>query len=121
MLIYAIIICITISLASECSENGEAPFEGTIFIDSNIITSEDPSAFIELYYNGIDSRIMYDRRVEDWIKIKPFLFPAKYNDGLEIEIQVNPEFKNLEDAKAQAEKYGIVTVSYTHLTLPTKA
>ena len=108
MLIYAIIICITISRASECSENGEAPFDGTIFIDSNIITSEDSSAFIELYYNGIDSRIMYDRRVEDWINIKPFLFPAKYNDGLGIEIQVNPEFKSIENAKAQAEKYGTI-------------
>ena len=108
MLIFLFSLFITFGFSSECIKTGEAPFSGTIFIDPNIITSEDPTTFEKLYYNGTDARIMYDRRVEDWIEIKPFLFPARYSDGLEIEIQVNPEFGNHKDAQIQATKYAVV-------------
>ena len=66
------------------------PFSGTIFIDPNIITESDRSAFVSLTYIGNDTRTMYDRRVGDWITTTPFLFVANYDDELEIEIQVNP-------------------------------
>ncbi len=51
---------------------------------------------------------MYDRRVEDWITIEPFIFNAKFDDDLTIEIQVNPEFKTIEGAKMQADKFAPV-------------
>ena len=51
---------------------------------------------------------MYDRRVEGWVDQEPFLFPAKFDDGLEIEIQINAEFGDYLKAKAEAEKYAIV-------------
>lgn len=94
--------------SKDCNSFGVPPFDGTIFIDSKILTPIDPTAFSSLEYNGKETRKMYDRRVEDWITIKPFLFPAHYDDGLEIEIQVNPEFGSREEAQVQAEKFALV-------------
>ena len=93
---------------SDCIKNGTPPFNGTIFIDPDIVLESDPSAFIELKYKGKESRVMYDRRVEGWITIEPFLFMAFYDDSLKIEIQVNPEFGSKDIAKIQADKYAPV-------------
>ncbi len=84
------------------------PFSGTIFLDPDIITSADPSTFKTLTYAGQAKRTMFDRRVNDWITVNPFIFNANYADGLTIEIQINPEFKNVADAETQALKYAEV-------------
>ena len=88
-----------------CIKNETPPFDGTIFIDPDIVLESDPTTFIKLEYNGKESRIMYDRRAEDWLTMEPYLFIAYYNDALTIEIQVNPEFGSKENAKNQADKY----------------
>ena len=75
---------------------------------SDTITLDDPTTFVKLYYNGKGTRTMYDRRVEAWVNQEPFLFPAKFDDGLEIEIQVNVEFGDYLKAMGEAEKYAIV-------------
>ena len=60
-------------------------------------------------YIGTGTRTMYDRRDGGaWITIEPYLFHANYNDGLEIEVQINPEYGSIENAKIQAEKYALV-------------
>ena len=38
-------------------------------------------------------RIMYDRRIPGWTRQQAFLFHAAYDDGLSLEVQVNPEFE----------------------------
>ncbi|MCB0753268.1 MAG: hypothetical protein KDC52_17485, partial [Ignavibacteriae bacterium] len=81
-------------------------FWGTIFISPDIITSADPSTYKSISFAGQDTRTMYDRRVNGWITINPFLFNAVYYDNLTIEIQVNPEFGNSETAMSEAQKYG---------------
>jgi hypothetical protein len=81
------------------------PFNGTIFLDPDILTSSDPTTFKSLTYVGQAKRTMFDRRVNDWISVTPFIFNASYTDGLSIEIQINPEFKNVADAEVQALKY----------------
>jgi hypothetical protein len=80
------------------------PFYGTIFLNPDIITDSDPSTFVDLSYLGQDTRRMYDRR-SGWITVSPFLFNTNYDDGLSIEIQVNPEFQDLDTAKMLALKY----------------
>lgn len=87
-----------------CNENYNPPFSGTIYVDSDIITEEDHSTFISLSYTGRADRLMYDRRY-GWVTLKPFLFPAKFDDSLSIEIQVNPEFETVENAQNYALKY----------------
>ena len=84
---------------------GLPPFEGTIFIDPDIITSADPTTFQGLVAAGQGSRTMFDRRVNGWITVDAYLFDASYDDGLTAEIQVNPEFGSAAAALAEAEKY----------------
>ena len=87
---------------------GEPPFGGKIFIDPNIITEADPTAFAEIETIGRGVRTMYDRRVNDWIQNRAYLFEASYDDGLMIEMQVNAEFGSASAAQEQAEKYTII-------------
>jgi len=83
------------------------PFGGTIFIDPEIITPADPSTYVGLVPAGQDSRVMFDRRVS-WITTDPFLFDATYDDGLTIEVQVNPEFGSSAASQVVAEFYAEV-------------
>lgn len=79
------------------------PFAGTIFIEANIVTEDDPSAFSTIRAMGAAQRQMFDRRV-GWVTANPYLFEASYDDGLTIEIQVNPEF-SADEAAVEAERY----------------
>ena len=91
----------------ECENDIHPPFSGTIFLDPDIITDQDPTTFLSLSYSGVSSRLMYDRR-SGWVNLEAFLFPADYDDGLSIEIQVNPEFGTWENAQIYALKYAEV-------------
>ncbi len=81
------------------------PFWGTIFIDPDIITEQDPSAFVSATYSGTGSRQMFDRRENNWVVLNAFLFNVIFSDGLTTEVQVNPEFSTVDDARIEAEKY----------------
>jgi hypothetical protein len=81
------------------------PFGGTIFIDPDIITSNDPTTFRSVDYGGQAQRTMFDRRVGGWVSVEAYLFHASFEDGPEIEVQVNPEFGTPEAAEVQAERY----------------
>ena len=81
------------------------PFGGTIFIDPDIITDADPTAFVDLEFTGQESRQMFDRRVNDWITVDAFLFEARFDDGFTVEVQVNPEFGTAEAAEPVATFY----------------
>ncbi len=71
----------------------EPPYWGTIFVSSEIVTASDPSCFESIEERGIGMRTMYDRRIPGWTRQQAFLFHAAYNDGLSLEVQVNPEFE----------------------------
>jgi NOL1/NOP2/fmu family ribosome biogenesis protein len=83
----------------------EPPFWGTLWVDPNIVLPSDPSTFLGVTYEGQGTRQMHDNR-HGWINAEAFLFDATYDDGLYIEIQVNPEFETPEAAEEEAEKYG---------------
>lgn len=83
----------------------DPPFWGTIFIDGNIVTSEDPTSFQSLTYKGQGSRLMYDRRVTNWITVNAFLFEAVFEDDYIVEVQVNPEFQTSSAAQEAAIKF----------------
>ena len=83
----------------------QPPFSGTIFIDPDIITDADPTTFEGLVYAGQAPRTMFDRRVDGWVTLDPFLFDATFSDGLTIEVQVNPEFAAVSSAETEARFY----------------
>ncbi len=70
-----------------------------------MIRPEDPSVFERLEPRGQGRREMFDRRVDTWITIRPYLFRATFADGLRIEVQVNPEFGSAAEAQAEAMMY----------------
>jgi len=78
--------------------------EGTIWIVDKVITAEDPSTLQSLTPAGTGERTMFDRRENGWVRLEPMLFMAKYANGHEIEVQVNPEFSS-EDALVEAQRY----------------
>ena len=96
------IFCISFFLCQ-----GEPPFSGTIFLDPDIITSEDATTYQGLADAGTGIRTMYDRR-SGWVELEPFLFDATFSDLPNIEIQVNPEFGSVTEAKLQAERFAPV-------------
>ena len=83
----------------------EPPFWGTIFIDPDIITASDPTAFTHMTSGGQGMRVVYDRRVTNWVTINAYLFNGFFNDGLRTEVQVNPEFGSATAASVEANKY----------------
>ena len=58
-----------------------ALFAGTIFIDPDIITDHDPTAYTSIIYSGQGERTMFDRRLGGWITTDPFLFDARTTMG----------------------------------------
>ncbi|MEA1887268.1 MAG: T9SS type A sorting domain-containing protein [Bacteroidota bacterium] len=101
----AIIIIVLVFLVGKSNAQ---PYSGTIFIDPDIITSEDSSAFESINYTGRGIRTVYDRRT-GWIDMNAYLFDVTWNDGLTTEAQVNPEFGTVEAASTIAEKYAVIT------------
>ena len=83
----------------------EPPYYGTAWEFPDIISSDDFSTFQELIYKGEDEREMYDRRKGGrWVTNKAFLFDALFENQV-IEIQVNNEFKNSNQASTEASRY----------------
>ena len=91
-----------------CLWNGtaeaEPPFNGTIFLDPDIILPTDSSAFDSLNYTGRGERRMFDRRTNGNITSNAFLFNAFCIDGLKTEIRVNAEFADRDSAMRTARK-----------------
>ncbi|MDA0378170.1 MAG: T9SS type A sorting domain-containing protein [Bacteroidetes bacterium] len=83
----------------------DPPFWGTIFIDPDIITSDDPTEFVEATYRGQGQRTMYDRRFNNWVQRNAFLVDASFGDGSVVEVQVNPEFGTPDAAMMQAVRW----------------
>lgn len=90
---------------TQLSGDAAPPFSGTIFLDADIVTPADPSAFFSASYVGIGRRQVYDRRVNAFATMDMHLVKATYYDDRIIEAQVNPEFGSQEEALVQAEKY----------------
>ena len=82
----------------------EPPWGGTLFIDPNILTDADPSAFVDLRYAGQAPRTMFDRRTASFNEENAHLFDARFGTDTVVEVQVNPEFSR-EDAEREARFY----------------
>lgn len=82
----------------------QPPYDGTVWLNPNIITEEDSSLFQSITSTGRGMRTMFDRRVDDWISVNAYLFEAVYDSNITVEIQVNPEFEETV-ASNYAEEY----------------
>lgn len=87
-------------------EVASQPYGGTIFVDSDIVTSSDSSTLVGVTYTGQGIKTIFDRRVNNWITVNAFLFDVAWNDELSSVAGVNPEFTSVDLAMVEAEKYG---------------
>lgn len=93
--------------ASAEAQATEPPFSGTIDIDPDILTRQDPTAFKRITYTGRGVRTVFDRRKNRFVRIKAHLFAIRYAEGLRVEAQVNPEFGR-KAAGRVARRYAVV-------------
>lgn len=90
------------------------PYWGTIFIEANVVTQDDPSAYDSVSYVGIESVTMFDRRSNNWVTGDAYIFNIIFNDSLSTKAQINSEFGSIDSAKYQAEKYGFLVGQLPH-------
>jgi hypothetical protein len=81
------------------------PYGSTMDTVFDIIQTSDPSAFVCLQYMGRGDRQIWDKRVNGEPTVNAFLFVARYDDGTNIEIAINPEFETKEKARAAALRF----------------
>ena len=81
------------------------PYQGTAYIDPDLIVASDPSALRSLDYAGRGVRTMFDRRRDGFVAVDAYLFEAGFEGGAVVEVQVNPEFGNVGAAERQAAFY----------------
>ena len=67
------------------------PLNGTAFIDPDILSLEDSTAFDSVFALGTGSRDMYDRRTDAIGTYDVWLFQADYDDALSVEMRQNVE------------------------------
>lgn len=109
------LILLFFTLITSVLINAQPPYSGTIFIDPDIITSSDPSAFQSATYSGQKTVTMFDRRVNNWVNVNAYLFDVIWNDSLTSVAQVNAEFASVENALTEAEKYAFVIGQLPHI------
>ncbi len=109
-LFWMIVLC-AVSLSVHADE---PPYHGTIFIESQLITADDPTVFESITERGHGVRTMFDRRGGgSFKKVDAWLFDAKFSDGLQLEVQVNPEFDQSAASKL-AERFAKVLGRLPH-------
>lgn len=70
---------------------GEPPYYGTIFVEPQIVTSEDSTSYLSNQYIGTAMRTIYDRR-KGWSNVEVYLYEVTYQRGVKIEFSVHNEF-----------------------------
>lgn len=98
------------NLSAQTADNSpslDPPFGDTAGTVFDIITVSDPSAFTCLQYMGRGERQIWDKRVDGEPIVDAFLFMARYSDGSNIEIGINPEFNSEDEARSEAMRYAI--------------
>lgn len=99
------VIVSCVSQLQEARADNKPPFGWTKDTVFDIIRTSDASTFSCLEYVGRSDRQIWDKRVNGEPTVNAFLFVARYSDGANIEIAINPEFGILEKAKAEALRY----------------
>lgn len=90
-----------LALAQDLPDPPFSDTAGTVF---DIITEQDPSVLDCLLPLGQAPRQIWDKRVDGEPIVEAHLFLAKYGDGAQVEIGINPEF-SAERAQELAQRF----------------
>lgn len=102
------IAAITISCAAPAQADTPPPFDGTVWLGTNLITPSSPSDLISVTPTGQGVRKTYDRRI-GWVTQNAYLFNAAFIGSTPVEVIVNTEFGSADAALAQAQYFARIT------------
>ncbi len=98
-------LCLSLACAGPEGSVQEPPFQGTAFIDPDLIVASDPSALLSLDHAGRGVRTMFDRRMDKFVPTDAYLFHATFEGEAVVEVQVNAEFGDAVLAERHAAFY----------------
>lgn len=105
----SILFLINFLILITCTINAQTPpYGGTIFLDSSVILTTDPTTTTSITYLKQETRNAFDRRIDAFANFSFYVFKVVYSDGLSSEAQVNTEFGSISNATIEADKYGKV-------------
>ena len=88
--------CLPLFVAAQ--DKSTPPYSDTAGTVFDIITTDDPTILVCIAPQGQAPRQIWDKRVDGEPVVEAHLFLARYADGAEIEIGINPEFSPAEAA-----------------------
>jgi len=80
------------------------PFSGTMWDLPDLITSSDYTVYSTSSYQGIETRMFYDKAIPDFIDYPAHIFKVNFGDGLSVDFEIYTEFSQ-EEALAIKQKY----------------
>ena len=85
------------------------PFEGTAWVSPHVITSMNPTTFLNVTTGPKAERKIFDRRSGAWETLSVYVFEARFSDRKRpIEFRVHPEFGSFAVARERAQFYADV-------------
>jgi len=82
----------------------EPPFGGTMWDLPDLITSSDYTIYSTSSYQGIETRLFYDKSIPDFINYPAHIYKVNFGDNLSIDFEIYTEF-TLEEAGNIEQKY----------------
>ena len=102
------------SIQSQSAEDGvylfniieilEPPFAGTMWDLPDLITSSDYTVYSTSSYQGIETRLFYDKSIPDFINYPAHIYKVNFGDGLAVDFEIYSEFTE-DEANSIKQKY----------------
>ena len=102
------------SIQSQSAEDGvylfniieilEPPFAGTMWDLPDLITSSDYTVYSTSLYEGIETRLFYDKSIPDFIDYPAHIYKVNFGDGLSVDFEIYSEFTE-DEANSIKQKY----------------
>ena len=86
----------------------EPPFAGTMWDLPDLINSSDYTVYSSSVYQGIQTRLFYDRSIPDFINYSAHIYRVNFGDGLSVDFEIYSEF-TIEEANSIMQKYAPLT------------
>ena len=74
----------------------EPPFAGTMWDLPDLITSSDYTIYSTSSYQGIETRLFYDKSIPDFINYPAHVYKVNFGDDLSIDFEIYTEFTQKE-------------------------
>lgn len=74
----------------------DPPFGGTMWDLPDLITSSDYTVYSSSVYQGVETRLFYDKAIPDFVNYPAHIFKVNFGDGLSVDFEIYSEFSEQE-------------------------